>query len=398
MKILMVVQRYGREVAGGAEQLCRMYAGALAGRGHRVEVLTTRAVSYVDWADFYPSGTEELDGVVVHRLGVSHPRDHRVFGELQQRVVAGTKPVPLFLQREWMRQQGPDVPELAPWLEARADAYDVVVFFTYLYNTTWTGLPVAAERAPTVLHPTAHDERPIHLPLFDALFHHPHAFGFLTVEEVDFVERRFRIRRPYRVLGVGVELEPGGNAEAFRSRFGLGERPYLLYVGRLDPHKGTEELYDHFLAYKQRNPGTLALVFLGEPVRTMTPHPDVFVTGFVDDDTRWSALRGCEALVMPSWFESFSMVLTEAWSVGRPALVQGRCAVLEGQARRSGAALPYRGFGQFEAAVELLTAEPALARRMGAAGRRYVEANYAWSDVTSRYERLLATAIRRQAG
>ena len=391
----MVVQRYGRDVAGGAEQLCRMYAQGLVERGHAVEVLTTRAASYVDWANFYPAGTEELDGVKVHRLDVAHPRNHEVFGRLQERVVAGRKPVPHFLQREWMRQQGPEVPELASWLDRGAGSYDVVVFFTYLYNTTWTGLPVAAGRVPTVLHPTAHDEAPIHLPLFDALFRHAHAFGFLTVEEVEFVEQRFRLRRPYGVVGVGVDLDPPGDAEEFRTRFGLGERPYLLYVGRLDPHKGTEELYDQFLAYKQRHPGPLALVYLGEPVRTMAAHPDVFVTGFVDDTTRWSALRGCRALVMPSWFESFSMALTEAWAVARPALVQQRSAVLAGQARRSGAAVPYRGFAQFEAALDLLEEDPALGARLGAAGRRYVEAHYAWPDVLSRYERLLLTAGRR---
>ena len=391
----MVVQRYGRDVAGGAEQLCRYYATGLVERGHEVEVLTTRAASYVDWANSYPPGTEELDGVVVHRLDVSRPRDHQVFGGLQERVVAGRKPVPYFLQREWMRQQGPEVPQLARWLEEAASSYDVAAFFTYLYNTTWTGLPVAARRVPTVLHPTAHDEAPIHLPLFDAVFRHPHAFGFLTVEEVEFVERRFRVRRPYRVLGVGVDLDPPGDAASFRARFSLGERPYLLYVGRLDPHKGTEELYDQFLAYKQRHPGPLALVYLGEPVKPMPGHPDVLVTGFVDDPTRWSALRGCLALVMPSWFESFSMAVTEAWAVGRPALVQGRCAVLDGQARRSGGGIPYLGFGGFEAALELLEGDPSLGAGLGAAGRRYVEANYAWPDVLARYERLLSTTARR---
>ena len=395
MRLLMVVQRYGRDVAGGAEQLCRMYAGGLLERGHSVDVLTTRAASYVDWANFYPAGVEDLDGVTVHRLDVARPRDHAVFGRLQERVVAGHKPVPYFLQREWMRQQGPDVPQLASWLEQGASSYDVVVFFTYLYNTTWTGLPVAARRAPTVLFPTAHDEAPIHLPLFDPLFRHAHAFGFLTVEEVEFVELRFRLRRPYRVIGVGVDLDPPGDAEGFRERFGVGDRPYLLYVGRLDPHKGTEELYDQFLAYKQRHPGPLALVYLGDPVKPMPEHPDVVVTGFVDDTTRWSALRGCLALAMPSWFESFSMVLTEAWAVGRPALVQQRSAVLAGQARRSGAAIPYRGFGEFEAAVELLDSDRDLGDRLGAAGRRYVESHYAWPDVLGRFERLLLTTARR---
>lgn len=390
MRILMVVQRYGQEIAGGAEQLCRYFAERLVGGGHAVDVLTTRAASYVDWADSYPGGTREEGGVTVHRLGVSRPRDHFVFGGLQERVVAGAKPVPWYLQREWMRQQGPDVPELVPWLEERAEAYDLAVFFTYLYQTTFSGLPVAARRVPTVLHPTAHDEPPLQLPLFESVFTHPHAFGYLTVEELELVRSRFGTAQPHALIGPGVDLDRVGDAPGFRERFGLGERRYLLYTGRIDPHKGCGELYDHFLAFRQRHPGQdLALVLLGEPVETPPPHPDVFLTGFVDEQVRWDALEGCWAYVNPSYFESFSMSLCEAWSMRRPALVQGRCPVLSGQARRSGGGIPYSGFGQFEAALELLLDDDAVASRLGGAGRNYVEANYRWDDVMARYQRFL---------
>lgn len=385
----MVVQRYGKEIAGGAEQLCRYYATRLVERGHAVDVLTTRAASYVDWADSYPGGTGEIDGVRVHRLGVRHPRDHMVFGGLQQRVVGGSKPVPWYLQKEWMRQQGPDVPDLVPWLEKSASDFDTAVFFTYLYQTTWAGLPVAARRLPTILHPTAHDEPPLHLPLFDPVFSHPHAFGYLTVEELDLVSRRFRARQPHALLGVGVEQDRTGDPAEFRSRTGLGDRPYLLYVGRVDPHKGSDELYEQFVAYKQRHPGELALVFLGEGVKPLPPHPDVFVTGFVPDQQRWDALAGCAVYINPSYFESFSMSLCEAWSMSRPAMVQGQCVVTTGQVRRSGGGIPYRGFAEFEAALELVLAQPDLARRMGRSGRRFVETHYRWDEVMSRYERLL---------
>jgi glycosyltransferase involved in cell wall biosynthesis len=390
MRILMVVQRYGREVAGGAEQLCRMYGPRLAARGHDVHVLTTCARSYVDWANFYPPGTEVMDGVTVTRLPVRRARDHDVFGVLQHRVMAGRKPVPWFLQQEWMRQQGPEVDGLAPWLEENVSSYDLAEFFTYLYYTTWAGLPVAARRVPTILHPNAHDEPPILLPLFDPVFRHARALGLLTVEELDLIRHRFRIRRPCSVLGVGVDLEPPGDEAAFRASLpGLGERPYLLYVGRVDPHKGSDELFDQFSAYQQRRRSPLALVFLGEPVKPVPAHPDVFVTGFVTDEVRWSALRGCLALAVPSYFESFSMVLTEAWSVSKPALVQGHCAVLDGQARRSGGAIPYRGYAELEAALDRLLADDAVAGELGQAGRRYVEGTYRWEDVLDRYERLL---------
>jgi glycosyltransferase involved in cell wall biosynthesis len=77
--------------------------------------------------------------------------------------------------------------------------------------------------------------------------------------------------------------------------------------------------------------------------------------------------------------------------------VQGRCAVLAGHARRSGAAIPYSGFAEFEAALELLVEQPRLADAMGAAGRRYVTRDYDWDVVLDRYERFLEQVVARRA-
>jgi glycosyltransferase involved in cell wall biosynthesis len=389
MRLLFVVQRYGHEVAGGAELHCRQFAARLAERGHHVDALTSCAVSYVDWADRYPEGTSELDGVRVHRLPVARSRDGRLFRPLDARVVWGRKPVPLHLQEEWMRMQGPFLPGLRPCLGRRASDYDVVVFFTYLYNPTWAGLPVAAGLAPTVLHPTAHHEPPLALPLFDATFRHPAAFAFSTEEERDLVERRFRIRPVHDVVGIGFDLDVAGDTARFRARYGLGDEPYLLFVGRLDPGKGSDELFAYFEAFKRRNPGPLRLVIVGEPVKPLPAHPEVIVTGFVDDATKHDAYAGALALVQPSYFESFSMVLSESWVHRRPALVQGHCDVLVGQAHRSNGAIPYHGFGEFEAAVQLLLEQPAIGRALGDRGRVYVESRYSWEAVMGRYEELL---------
>ena len=396
MRLLFVVQRYGREIAGGAEQHCREFATRLAQRGHTVEVVTTCARSYVDWANAYDPGSSQVDGVTVHRLPVASPRDDRAFGPLNDRVPYGDPFVPLHLQLQWMHVQGPFVPQIVPWLGARARGYDVVIFFTYLYYTTWAGLPAAAGTAPTVLHPTAHTEPALYLPLYDTTFRHPAAFAFSTEEEQALVRRRFRARQPSKVVGIGVDLDTGEVDERrFRQAYGLGDRPYLLFVGRLDQAKGCNELYDFFVAYKRRNRGALALVLMGDPVRPLEPHDDVIVTGFVDDHTRNDALAGAVALAQPSFFESFSMVLTEAWAQRRPALVQGRCAVLEGQVRRSGGGVPYRGFAEFEAMLGWLLEHPGEARRMGDAGRHYVEEHYAWDVVLRNYEHLLGSTMGR---
>jgi len=103
------------------------------------------------------------------------------------------------------------------------------------------------------------------------------------------------------------------------------------------------------------------------------------------------------ALVQPSFFESFSMVLTEAWAAGVPALVQGRCAVLVGQALRSGGGLPYIGYAQFEAMLDRLLGEQSLRSAIGDRGRQYVHERYSWDRVLTRYE-LFLRVVRTRKG
>ena len=294
-----------------------------------------------------------------------------------------------------MRSQGPYVPEIVPWLLSRATEYDVVVFFTFLYYTTWAGLPVAAALGPTVLHPTAHDEPSLQLNIFRILFRHPAAFACSTEEERSLLGERFGVRQPSAVIGVGVDLQPPDDGgRAFRAAYGLGDRPYLVFLGRVDPSKGSVELLEFFAAYKNSAPGPLALVVIGDPVRPLQDHPDVIRTGFVSETLKESALSGSLALVQPSYFESFSMVLTETWAHAKPVLVQGHCDVLVGQCRRSGGGIPYRGYAEFGAAVDLLREDPALRRRLGQAGRLHVEERYAWDSVLDRYEELLESVCQ----
>jgi glycosyltransferase involved in cell wall biosynthesis len=397
MHILYVVQRYGEEIAGGSEQHTRAFAERMVTRGHRVEVLTTTAASYVDWANEFPPGFSRCNEVGVRRVQVGQPRNGALFGDLNARMVLSRYSRPLSIQREWMRMQGPDAPGIVPFLRRRARDYDVVIFITYLYWTAWAGLRACAGSVPTILHPTAHDEPPLRMSIFDEVLRLPDALAFLTPEEQQIVDARFPGAPRGDVIGIGIDTSRPGRPERFRARFGLGDAPYLLYVGRVDPAKGAAELLDYFDHYKRRNPGPLRLVLLGEQVVEFERRSDVVVTDFVDGTTRDDALAGTLALVQPSYFESFSLVLNEAFAQGRPALVQGRCTVLAGHAHRSGAAIPYSGFAEFEAALDLLLERPGLADEMGEAGRQYVTRDYQWETVLDRYEQLLerVTNVRR---
>jgi glycosyltransferase involved in cell wall biosynthesis len=111
----------------------------------------------------------------------------------------------------------------------------------------------------------------------------------------------------------------------------------------------------------------------------------------VSDPLREALLTETSALVMPSPYESLSMVLLEAWNHGRPALVNGRCDVLKGQAVRSNGALWYRSFDEFDVGLRRLLANAGLAREMGENGRAYVDREYRWPRVMEKLETFLAS-------
>lgn len=397
MRILYAVQRYGEQVVGGSESAARMFAERLAQQGHDVEVVTSCATSYVDWANVLDSGTEDLNGVTVHRLPVLDLRRPEKFGPLHGWMIAGPRPAPLFEQQRWAKHMGPDLAGYRQWLRDHHRRFDLAVFMTYLYATATVGLPVVAGQLPTILQPTAHDEPPLRVPLYDSLFRQPDAFLYFTPEEQDIVRSRFNIETPGRTIGIGIDLEEATDVNHLLGRYCLADCPYLLYVGRIDTVKGSSEAFHFFREYKRRNPGPLKFVLVGERVSDIPDDPDVVYTGFLDEADKRRALAGALAMVQPSRFESFSIVLCESWVQRRPALVHRDSAVLLGQARRSGGAVPYSGFAEFEAAVDLLVNNRHLTDAMGENGRRYVEAEYRWDTVLAGFEDTASLAIRRFA-
>lgn len=388
MKVAYVIHRYDVSIGGGAEQACRMLAERVAARpGWEVEVFTTCALDH-DWTDVLEPGTTVVNGVTVHRFRSAAGRDPS-FHDYSTALFSRPEPPTPEEQERWVDLQGPVTPDLLAAVEA--STADVVVFIPYLYAPTVRGLPRVASRA--VLQPASHDELPIHLDPYRRLFLAAPAFVFFSDAERRLTERLFPIAgRPQAVVGLGVE--PGeGSAAAFREAYGLGDRPYLFCLGRIDAGKGTVALAAFFAEYKRRHPGPLALVYAGTVVERPEPHPDIIVAGPVDDAGKWGGIRGSLALVSPSAFESFSIVVLEAWECGRPALVNGACAVTSEHVARAGGGLWYHGYGSFELAVDRLVADPAFADALGAAGREHAAAHYGWDRLVDRYTAFLQRVI-----
>lgn len=380
MRIAFVVQRYGADISGGSEQLCRAWAERLA-RRHQVTVFTTCARDYLSWADHYPAGEQELNGVRLRRFPVDAPRDIAAFDAFSQGIFGA--PHSEADELEWMRRQGPYSTPLFEAIAAARDDHDLFVFVTYLYCTTFFGLPLVADKA--VLAPTAHDEPPIHLPIYRRLFALPRALLFLMPAERAFVRRTFDIAHIPDAEGrMGVDLPPPA-PEAEQD-----DPPLLLYVGRVHPSKAVDELHAFFARYRAEGGPPLRLALAGRVDTPLPPHPDIELLGFVSEEQKRELIGRSSLLVLPSYYESLSISILEAWALGRPTLVNGASPVLREQTLRSRGGLFYNGYAEFAAALDTLLADRAMRRRMAASGRDFVARTYSWPVAEARLEADLA--------
>jgi glycosyltransferase involved in cell wall biosynthesis len=396
MRVAFITVRYGESVVGGAEQACRQLAEHLAADGVEVSAHTTCALDPTTWADVLPEGRTIEGGVAVHRHRSERGRDAG-FDAFSGPVLAAPAGQPEAVQEEWLRRQGPVCPAaLGSALDAGAD---LVVATPYLF---WPTVEAARQAPPGsfVLHPAAHDEPPVHLPLFSGVFGAAAGLAFYSDAERRLVERLFPClsARSQAIVGIGVGEVPERDPAMFRAASAIGDRPYLLCQGRVDEGKGTAVLARFFAAYKRRHPGPLALVFAGPVVHPPPAHPDIITTGELSEAGKWSALAGAVALVNASVHESFSIVMLEAQAAGRPVLVNARCAPTAEHARRSAGGLAFAGYASFEAAVDRLAGDPAAADALGAAGRSYVERWFAWPAVTARYRAWLEHLAEARTG
>lgn len=398
MKVAFVTPRYGPRVIGGAEAAARQLAEHLvAETAWQAEVYSTCALDPRTWADELAPGDAEIGGVTVHRFAADHGRLAE-FPLLDARLRRSPQRASMAEARQWVDANGPVSHGLVDAV-AGADA-DVVAFYPYLYHPTVAAIGRAT--VPSVLHPAAHDEPALYLPVFGRTFGAADALCYHGTAERRLVERAFPVAaRPQIELGLGVGPSAGTGrrgAEVLQ----LSDRPYIVSVGRVDEQKGSTMLSAYFAEYKLRHPGPLALVLIGPVSAPIAPHRDIVVTGTVSEADKWDIVHDAAVSVSPSALESFSLVVLEAWVDGVPVLVNGRCEPTMEHCRRSGGGLWFTSFLEFDAVLQRLIDDPQLRRSLGGRGRAYVEGHYRWSELIGRYadflERVVARGTRRSSG
>ena len=385
MKLAVVVQRYGADINGGAELHARYVAEHLS-RHAAVDVLTTCARDYVTWRDEFPSGMEVVNDVPVRRFRVDQPRDPRVFGRWSTRVFDHRHSYGDELK--WLKAEGPKSTALLRHLQSADAAYDYVFFFSYRYYHSYHGTKALPSRA--ILVPTAERDEAIGLAMSSRIFRGVRAVMYNSPEEkrmIQSVSNNHDV--PGIVVGIGSEIPQRPQGERFRQKYGLADR-FALYIGRIDQNKGCKELFTFFLNGLDALPKGLQLVLIGKEMLPIPDHPRIRHLGFLDDQDKFDALSAADLLLMPSYYESLSMVALEAWALGKPVLANGKCEVLRGQCVRSRAGLYYETQAEFVETLRAISESRSLNAAFGANGRTFFQRHYAWPVIEQKYLDILA--------
>lgn len=215
---------------------------------------------------------------------------------------------------------------------------------------------------------------------------------------------------PVRLLRNGVPLErfhPGLDGTPIRGRYGIGDAPLLVCVGRLVPRKGQDRLIEAMPAIRAHLPDA-HLMLVGEGrMRSRLERASarlegaVTFTGTVSGPELATHIAAADVFAHPNrsrWLgleqEGFGIIFLEAQACGKP-VIAGRSggtpeALLEGE---SGLLVDGSAPDDIaEAAIRLLS-DDELAARMGKAGRRFVEERFSWDDIARAFATDLAAVV-----
>jgi glycosyltransferase involved in cell wall biosynthesis len=230
-----------------------------------------------------------------------------------------------------------------------------------------------------------------HTDLLERHLDHVDAFIALSRFSRD-KHREFGFSRDMEVLS-GFMRDPGPPEEDVVA----SERPYFLFVGRLESIKGLEDVIDAFATFDAAD-----LLVAGEGterpglVARAAGNPRIRFVGFQSGTELSRLYSGAQAVIASSrGFETFGLSVIEAYSRGVPVIARRMGSYLE-LVENSGAGETFSSVTELQAAMHRMLADSTRRRAMGAAAYACFQASYSEDVVVPRYLALVDRFRSRQ--
>ena len=256
-KIAIVVMRYGEDIVGGSEYHARMIAEHLK-KFHQVEVLTTCAKNYHTWANEYTENTEIINGIRVLRFKNEKIRDVNKVIALEEKIFHASHMKEDEI--DWINENGPYCPGLIQYIADNYTEYQLFIFFTFRYYTSYFGIRAAKDKAFVV--PEAENDPALKLTTTQELFQNVNGILYNVPEERDLVINRVRFNEKDKIcdtIGCGITIP--GKKKYFRKYNRL--KPYIVYLGRIEGSKGCYQLFDYYQRLLEEDSRVPDLVLAG---------------------------------------------------------------------------------------------------------------------------------------
>lgn len=195
------------------------------------------------------------------------------------------------------------------------------------------------QRSVVTVHGLEYEESPGSYPWWDRLYMRAVVrFSCHVAEAVVSVSENTK-RDLVRLYGVPKEKirvvyegkpEKKSKVEGQRSKVGKMEKPYILFIGRIEERKNVRRIVGAFEILKRRDGIPHRLVLAGRPgygygdisrtIGRSSYRDDIVETGYVDERRKAELLSGADVFVFPSLYEGFGLPVVEAQMAGIPVV------------------------------------------------------------------------------
>lgn len=200
------------------------------------------------------------------------------------------------------------------------------------------------------------------------------------------------------VPGGGIDPAELDDLDAARDAFRgvhAPARPFVLVLGRKEANKGYHRVLAAARRLRARGGGADVVLIGADADGAPVGGEGVYAYGSQPRAVALGALASCACLATMSESESFGIVLAEAWACGRPVVANADCPAFAELVADGVDGLLCRTDTELEDALARLLADPALAARLGDAGRAKALARYTWPHIAAAIAAVLRQAAAR---